>query len=153
MPKLDPKEIAVEMTFQAQRHSEITDTFVRNELTDVFGGTLYTISWKGDRDPGKSFDNLVFNDGKKFHHFNNPTELMRFLSQKQPRDSILTFAKELLVVGGAPALIAIVITATICWLAVSPNGKPAPDILGHALTTILGFYFGRKANTKPDSGT
>ena len=148
MPAVDPKMAAVEMTLQAQRHADASDAYIRSELQDVFGGTLYTVSWKNGKEGGKSFDNYVFNDNKRLHHFFNPPELARFLNQRQPRNPFLALLRELLTVGGAPAVIAIVITMTICWLAISPNGKTAPDILGHALTTILGFYFGSKVTGK-----
>ncbi len=148
MTRLDPKAEAVDITMMAQRHVEASGAFVRSELQDVFGGTLYTVSWSSGKEAGKSFDNLVFNDGKKLHHFNNPTELTRFLNLRQPSNPLIGLLRELFAVGGAPAVIAIAITATICWLAISPNGKAAPDILGHALTTILGFYFGSKVASK-----
>lgn len=153
MAKADPKAIAVAMTLQAQRHAEASEAFVRNELPDVFGGTLYTVSWKGPKEPGRSFDNLIFDDGKKLHHFNNPNELTRFLSQRQSSNPFLGLLRELLTVGGAPAVIAIAITATICWLAINPGEKPVPDILGHALTTILGFYFGSKVSAKSNQAS
>jgi len=148
MPIADPKSEAVTMTLQAQRHNDPSDGYVRSDLQDVFGGILYTVSWKNGKEGGKSFDNFVFNDGKKLHHFFNPVELTRFLNERRPRNPFLSLLRELFTVGGAPAVIAIIITVTICWLAISPNGRAAPDILGHALTTILGFYFGSKVTAK-----
>lgn len=41
--------------------------------------------------------------------------------------------------------IAIVLTVTICCLALWRDG-PIPDILGNALTVILGFYFGQASH-------
>ena len=140
----DPKAMAVEITVQAQRHNDPTDGYVRSDLQDVFGGTLYTVSWKNGKEGGKSFDNFVFSDGKKLHHFFNPIELTRYLNERRQRNPFLSLLRELFTVGGAPAIIAIVITATICWLAVYPTKEGVPEILGHALTTILGFYFGSK---------
>src|SRR5437868_1016379 len=119
---------AVEMILQAQRHNDPSDAYVRSELPDVFGGTLYTVSWKNGKEGGKNFDNFVFNDGKRLHHFFNPVELTRFLNERRPRNAFLGLLREVFTVGGAPAVIAIVVTITICWLAVSPNGKAIPEI-------------------------
>ena len=148
MSQADPKTQALEMTLQAQRHNDPSEGYVRSELQDVFGGSLYTVSWKNGKDGGKSFDNFVFNDGRKLHHFFNPPELARFLNERQPRNPFIALLRELFTVGGAPAVIAIVITMTICWLAIHPTEKGTPEILGHALTTILGFYFGSKVTNK-----
>ena len=51
-----------------------------------------------------------------------------------------------LAVGGIAGVIAVMITAAILYRYVS-NGpsEPIPEILSHALTTILGFYFGSSA--------
>lgn len=49
--------------------------------------------------------------------------------------------------GGVPGIIAILITLTICWLAVRQDGPPQiPEVLSAALTAILGFYFGQVAS-------
>lgn len=45
----------------------------------------------------------------------------------------------ILQVAGVPGVIAVLITITICSLAL--RQQQVPDILGHALTVILGFYF------------
>ncbi len=153
MTQLDPKVEAVNKTLEAQRHAGATEAFFRSETQDVFGGVLYTVVWKSAKDPDQLFENLVFDDGKRLHHFNNASEATRFLSQRQPRNPFIALVRELLTVGGAPAVIAIAITITICWLSLapSPNGKGIPEILGHALTTILGFYFGSKVTGKTGS--
>ena len=45
----------------------------------------------------------------------------------------------------APAIIAILIAGTICYLAITR--VDIPDILGNGLLTILGFYFGTQVPT------
>lgn len=51
----------------------------------------------------------------------------------------------LLEMSGIPGALALIITVTICWLAIRhTTGEPLeiPEILANALTIILGFYFG-----------
>jgi hypothetical protein len=43
---------------------------------------------------------------------------------------------------GIAGVIAIIITATICYLMLSRPDPKSPELLGNALTLILGFYFG-----------
>jgi hypothetical protein len=53
-----------------------------------------------------------------------------------------TLWHHLLNAGVIPGSIAIVITLTICGLAVGGRANSIPEVLAAALTTILGFYFG-----------
>jgi hypothetical protein len=141
---------AISLTLRAQKNVEPKDAFIRAELNNAFGGSLYTVTYTNGKD-GRTYDNFVFFEKNSPHHFFNPNELTRFLSSRSPKNQIINLMREVFTVGGAPAVIAIVITGTICYLAISPNNQPTPDILGHALTTILGFYFGSKVSREKDS--
>jgi hypothetical protein len=44
--------------------------------------------------------------------------------------------------GGIAGLIAMVISVSICARYVKSGPEPVPPVLTHALSTILGFYFG-----------
>lgn len=48
---------------------------------------------------------------------------------------------------GVSALIALLITITICYLAIRVKAE-VPSILGNALSIILGFFFGSQASKK-----
>jgi hypothetical protein len=56
------------------------------------------------------------------------------------------FLSRLLAIGGVAGVIAIMITAAILYRYIE-NGpaEQIPEVLSHALTTILGFYFGSSA--------
>jgi hypothetical protein len=60
-------------------------------------------------------------------------------------ESILTF-------GGIAGVIGILITGTICARYIKHGPEKIPEILTHALTTIIGFYFGTAA-PKPANQT
>jgi hypothetical protein len=53
--------------------------------------------------------------------------------------------RDLLTVGGIAGVIGIIITGTICYRYAVHGPEDVPPLLSHALTTILGFYFGATA--------
>jgi uncharacterized membrane protein YfcA len=67
-----------------------------------------------------------------------------------PSESLV---EKLLSVGGIAGVIAVVITAAICFRYVQHGAEPIPDILTYALSTIIGFYFGAGVAQKISSPT
>jgi len=129
---------AIALTLRSQSANSPEDAFIRSEVK-IFGGKLLTITCRSGE---RRFDSFVFCDGHDDHHFFNAGELARFLDGIKPQNTLQSIL--LTDSDRAPAVIAIVITMTICYLAIS--SRTPPDILGHALTTILGFYFGSKVS-------
>jgi hypothetical protein len=130
---------AIALTLRSQAANNPKEPFVRSEVK-AFGGTVITVTFKTGEN--RLVDNFVFFDGRDDHIFFNAGELFRYFDSRKPND---TLSRILFVdTDRAPAIIALVITLTICYLAIT--SRTPPDILGHALTTILGFYFGSKVS-------
>jgi succinylarginine dihydrolase len=70
--------------------------------------------------------------------------MARFLNDNQPKYTSISLLREVFTVGGAPAVIALIVTVTICYLATVKDSADLQKALVHALTLILGFYFGTK---------
>lgn len=149
MNQKERQERAIALTLQSHRTADPSNGFVRSELPDVFGGTLLTVTWHSGKD-NRPIDSFVFFEGDREHFFFNSTDLARFLETRTPRNTSTDLMREVFSVVGAPAILAIVITFTICYLAIIDRTAEPPKVLSLALTTILGFYFGSKT-TKPDS--
>lgn len=140
---------ATELVLRSQKTMEPVDIFVKSEI-QVFGGVLVTCTFRSKKEE-RLIDSFVFCDGLGDHFFYNPIELTRFLDSKRKsvNANIVSLIGEINTVGGPTAIIAMIVTGTICYLAAT--NVVVPELLGHALTTILGFYFGSKINdrTKP----
>jgi hypothetical protein len=104
------------------------------------GGTLYQVRVAGGN-VKVPYNVLVYDDGRMQRPFGNLQEMATFvsdagLSQRRP--------SELLTI---PGIIAIAITITliiiIIYQIIHGLDVKVPEILGGAITTILGFYFGR----------
>jgi hypothetical protein len=88
--------------------------------------------------------------------FTSMDKLALWIGQHQsslPRKGVASFLEDFRVVS---ALIAIVITLTICSIVLGGNfvtgsSFDVPDILANALTTILGFYFGSQVAKSRDA--
>jgi hypothetical protein len=143
MATKDKGSVAIQMVSQAHATRDPTKVRVRQELSDVFGGVLFVVNWFTLQE-NRDFDTYVFFDGDKFHLFYNPVELTRYFNQQHPSKESRGMLREVLSVGGVPALIALIITITICYLVTARGLNQVPDVLSNALSIILGFYFGSK---------
>lgn len=144
-------ERAIALVQQRQALLAPSELHIRHEV-EVFGGILQTVTFNSGKE-GRILDSFVFNDGKSDLFFSNPAELARYFDAKHSVTTTTTKSvlKELTTTGGAPALIAVMITITICSISIS--GDKIPDILGNALATILGFYFGSKVTDRVRSSS
>jgi hypothetical protein len=143
MATKDKDSVAVQMVTQAQASRDPANVRVRQELNDIFGGSLMIVNWASLKE-NRDYENYVYFDGDQFHLFYNTAEVTRYLSQKNPSSASGNLLREVLSVGGVPAVIAILITVTICYLVLARGAKDIPEVLGNALSIILGFYFGSK---------
>jgi hypothetical protein len=150
MASKDKESIAVQMVSQAQASRDPANVRVRQQLDDIFDGSLMIVNWASSKE-NRDYENYVYFDGNKFHLFYNTAEVARYLSQKHPTTTSSNLLREVLSVGGVPAVIAILITLTICYLVVGRGGKDIPEVLGNALSIILGFYFGSKVSKDHDA--
>jgi hypothetical protein len=91
----------------------------RVEFTDTSGELLY---------------NYVYYDGRGYRVFPRSRDLVQFIA-RAPEPIV----SRVLQIVGISGLIAVLITITICWLIL--RQQQVPEILSHALTTVLGFYF------------
>ncbi|WP_065188136.1 hypothetical protein [Shewanella woodyi] len=116
---------------------------IQNRIDEFLEGQLLIIEFE-DKDDGDYYDEecyaYSYGDGVKF--FSDVNELGLGIG-KNKKTSIF---ERVLDIGGIAGAIAIVIALAVCYLAI--NGKVIPEVLGSALTMILGFYFGTKAEKK-----
>lgn len=133
---------AVEKVASAQVNRKPVRLTVKRQ-DSVFNGTLVVVGWHSETENRDTENSVFFRDDEPEPiYFANPADLIRFLNDRQPSPTITTLLRELLTIGGAASLIALIVTITICYLAL--RGMNVPEILGNALATILGFYFGSK---------
>jgi hypothetical protein len=134
-------ERAIALTLRSQSANSPKEAFIRSEVK-AFGGTVITVTSKSADD--RLFDSFVFCRGPDDHFFFNAGELARYLDTTKPSNSF----RDILLVDTdrAPAVIAVIITLTICYVSITYHGESPPVILGNALTSILGFYFGSKVS-------
>ena len=79
-------------------------------------------------------------DGRT-HVYEYPVDLYRIVPTYRP-----TIWGRIINNTSIPGVMAIVITITICYLAINGQSDKMPQVLSAALTAILGFYFGRVGN-------
>lgn len=117
-----------------QRHPKERDCSISRVIPDFLNGKLYVVDvLDGDR----RSENFVYFMNDVQASFLTMDELANWVSH---RGSAVTFE-------GITATIAILIVLLIGAVVIVGLMNPAtkievPEILGHALTTILGFYFG-----------
>lgn len=118
---------------------------VENRIDGFVSGQLLIIAFE-DQDNDDYVDEECYGyfteDSLKF--FADVNELGHGVG-KSERTSLVA---RLLDTGGVTGVIAVIITIAVCYLAI--YSKQIPEILGSALTMILGFYFGTKVKSDRD---
>jgi hypothetical protein len=138
----DKERIAIDEVNRGQVNRQPSNVRVKQQES-VFDGTLIVVSWHSDKD-NKDTESLVFFRDDKPRLFFTPLEMARFLNDSQSKHTSVSFMREVFTVGGAPAVIALLVTLTICYLATVKDSADLQKALVHALSLILGFYFGTK---------
>jgi hypothetical protein len=135
-----------------QRHPAGCEFRVTSKIRGILGGEFAVVEIS--RNGSRIGENYYYSSTLlgKSSLFASVEEFVRWLKQSPPIPS--ESIKREPAAGGAlsriepTAIIAIIITATICTLSLIEvfRDKPfmIPEILGNALTIILGFYFGAK---------
>ena len=141
---LNTEQRALEAT--KRRNENHSDFVVGSVVPRYLDGTLYIVLFKDSG--GIGFENYAFvpDATGEVEVYRNSSQLAHAVSTRTRTHSL---AEKLLNVGGISGIIAIGITATICYMAIASKGDlKVPDILSSALTLILGFYFGSKTHGK-----
>ena len=141
-PKLSPEERkAIELVRTARVEREPTDISIKSKLL-AFGGTIYFVHWKSKKE-NREMDTLSFfppgSDEPVFLW--GGEEATRYFASLKPVGAPEAIARYIFSPNGVSAIIALMITVTICYLIIGTSVK-IPDILANALTTIIGFFFG-----------
>jgi hypothetical protein len=74
---------------------------------------------------------------------------IKYFSHLKPPSPFEKFARSIFGTSGVSVIIALLITVTICYLMFEGRTE-IPAILGNALTTILGFFFGSQVGRSRD---
>jgi hypothetical protein len=131
-----------------RRHPAGTELTISRTIPGFLDGELVVVDiTRGDQKVDENFY-YVSRYPSERRSFISMDELALWIGQHQsppPRKGAGSFLTDFRVVS---AIIAIVITFTICAIVLGNNfvltgsSFDVPDILSNALTTILGFYFG-----------
>jgi len=122
------------------RQNNVKDGKILREVNPFLGGVLYVVGFT-DTDDGSGKENYVFQKDGNRRIYRFSYELYYGIAKEVETPSILHSLIRALAVEGS---IAILLTITICFLAI--KGATIPEILGSALTAVLGFYFGSKVS-------
>ena len=134
---------AIELVAEAHATKKPADLAIKQQLS-VFDGTLIVVRWHNGVE-NRDTESSVFIRGDDTQFFWTPADLVRFLHDNQSKFVVATLLRDFLTIGGGALVIAMIITVTICYLALARADERLLDALTHALSVILGFYFGAKA--------
>jgi len=128
-----------------KRNADQSDFRVLSVIPKYLEGTLYIIGFLDEKKVG--YENYVYipdDEDAEVHVYRNTLMLTNAVSIHHRRTSA---AEKFLHLGGVTGALALIVTATICYLTVSSKGElKIPEVLSGALTSILGFYFGTKVS-------
>jgi hypothetical protein len=142
----------------------IQETKSKNDLPEnavirIYGsikfldGSLTTVNYKGD-DDSEWQENYYYEANNDRQFFFVAQDLAEFVS-RHPRLRRASRLEKTIEFAGIAGIIALVITLVISFLviydAIERNPVSVPEILANALTTILGFYFGKATNPQQQS--
>jgi hypothetical protein len=123
------------------RLMDVSNVKIIRQTDPFLGGTLYIVGFS-DRN-GSLLENYVLHRDDKTRVFRFVYELFEAVAKDDQKPGVLYSLAQSSI---APGCIAILMAGTICYLAV--KGTAIPEVLGSALTAILGFYFGRSMSRK-----
>jgi hypothetical protein len=105
-------------------------------------GELYVI---GFREGERKCENFVFFKGATTRVAKNSNHLVDLANQESENGPLSRAFSEFLSVS---SVIALVLTAAICYLVIAKGSNEVPAILSTSLSTIIGFYFGTKSKSE-----
>jgi hypothetical protein len=126
--------------------ANVQEIQINERLPRFFRGTLYIVSiYDAER---REHLNYVYKQGNDLFRYDSLEQVGTAIG-KSP--SVAVLLHDFFQFAGISGLVAIIITITICYLAIqhgSQKDYQIPEILKNALAIILGFYFG-SAMKKP----
>jgi hypothetical protein len=117
--------------------ANVRDVQINERLPHFFRGALYNVSiYDADNE---EHENYVYAVGEELRRYDDLRQLGADVGKSSPLAETVQKAFQFVGISG---VIAIIITATICYLIVSRPDPKIPELLANSLTLILGFYFG-----------
>ncbi len=145
MTEHDYEEEAIEAVKKA--YPESTNWQIRSVLPGFYDGALVVVAlWRDNDYRGQV--NVYFDEGNRPTVFAMTEDLAKALGARRPREKWEIVLQYLLSVNGVSAIVAIIVTITICVMVLYRPNIQIPDILANALTMILAFYFGTQAKKR-----
>ncbi|MFV3131732.1 hypothetical protein [Niveispirillum sp. KHB5.9] len=125
-------------------NSSAKDLFIGQIRDGFLGGKLYTVGFNAKKQNSDEYDayiNYVFDKDGDFRVYRNDTQLLDMVASIKDKSR---WHDKIFSTNGISGVIAIIMTVAIVYMALSNSTETKiPDILGNALTIILGFYFGK----------
>ena len=131
------EEHALQLVRDHWKAAHIHDVHINDRIPHFFRGALYIVSIFDAQD--EEHENYVYAVGEDLRRYDDLMQLGADVGKSSPLADILQKAFQFVGISG---IIAILITATICYLIVSRPDPKIPELLANSLTLILGFYFG-----------
>jgi hypothetical protein len=113
---------------------------VINFHSNYLGGALYVIGFKTPKNEERT--NYVYIEGNDVTVCKNSTMLNDFVARKSKKGFLASLVEAL---EGVAGIIGLIITIAIVFMFINNPKVEIPQILSASLTTILGFYFGKKS--------
>ena len=124
--------------------ANVLDVQIIDREMRYFRGSLYTVEIiDANRDDHL---NYVYVKGDELRRFDDLKDLGVNIGTTSRLAEALQDAVQFFGVAG---IIAVIITATVCWLAIKHTYNDIPAGLTAALSSILGFYFGKSTRSLP----
>jgi hypothetical protein len=131
------EERALQLVRDHWKAANVNNVHINDRLPHFFRGSLYVVSIFDAQE--KEHENYVYVVGEDSRRYDDLSQLGADVGRSSPVAETLQKAFQFVGISG---VIAIIITATICYLIVSRPDPKIPELLAHSLTLILGFYFG-----------
>ena len=143
MTSTETEERALQLVRDHWIHAHVNDVHINQRLPHFSRGALYIVSII--HAVNEEHENNVYVVGEKLWRYDDLRQLGTHVGKSSPLAETL---QNIFQVGVIAGVIAIIITATICYQIVSQPHPVIPEVLGQSLTLILGFYFGSKFRSK-----
>jgi hypothetical protein len=137
MTSTEIEKRALQLVKDHWKNANVNDVHINERLPHFFRGALYIVSIIDA--VNEEHENNVYVVGEELWRYDD----LRQLGAHVAKGSLLAETlQNIFQFGVITGVIAIIITATICYQIVSQPHPEIPELLGHSLTLILGFYFG-----------
>lgn len=131
------EERVLELVRDHWKGANVRDVQINDRLPRFFRGALFVVSIYDASNV--EHENYVYALGEELRRYDDLSKLGADVGRSSALAETLQGGFQFVGISG---VIAIIITATICYLVVTRVDPKIPDLLANALTLILGFYFG-----------